>query len=228
MNEVREHALLLRRIPYGESSLVCHFLGSERGRIALMARGVRRARGHLKAALAPLHDLVIRYRPGRRGMGTLLEAERGELLVPEAGLLEGMEIVALAGRLFPEGDPHGYRELRRALAHLAHREPGTGLLAGVWSLLADAGWAGEAGRCWHCGRCSERMVLSREGRLACASCGRGRPVAPEGLRRIADALEDEAVRLGPDDAALWRGWIADILRHHGIRPTDGLAASGGW
>ena len=38
----RDHAVLLRRHPYGESSLVVHVLTREHGRVALLAKGAYR------------------------------------------------------------------------------------------------------------------------------------------------------------------------------------------
>jgi len=38
MAEIRDDALLLRRIPYGDTSFIIHVLTREHGRISLMAR----------------------------------------------------------------------------------------------------------------------------------------------------------------------------------------------
>ncbi|HKI61379.1 MAG TPA: recombination protein O N-terminal domain-containing protein, partial [Mariprofundaceae bacterium] len=51
MAELNDAALLLRRIPYSETSLVCHFLTENHGRIVLMARGARRAKSAFRASL---------------------------------------------------------------------------------------------------------------------------------------------------------------------------------
>ncbi|HXH64131.1 MAG TPA: DNA repair protein RecO, partial [Mariprofundaceae bacterium] len=119
MGEIRDRALLLRRIPYGDSSLVIHLLTEHHGVLSLMARGARRAKSPLRAALEPLYALSVAWRAGRTGMGTLTDIERHEPLLPPALAGAGLQLVALAAALYREGDPHGFVELHRGLHLLA-------------------------------------------------------------------------------------------------------------
>ncbi len=226
MAEHRDAALLLRRIPYGETSLICHFLTRENGRIALMARGARRAKSAFRATLAPLHALELRWRPGRAGMGTLLECARGEALAREDQTLEALELLALAGRLFIEGDPHGYEEARDALARLRAAPPEAGLHAGCWRLLNSAGWAGGFESCWQCGADlldAAEAFWTLDARLVCRACGAGRRIEREALAwlgmlaRGEDAAARERLAAARGVLPSWAAMIRDVLRRHGVR-----------
>jgi len=221
MAEQEDRALLLRRIPYSETSLICHLLTERYGRIAVMARGARRPKSAFRATLEPLHELQIGWRPGRSGMGTLTQARRGRALLPAAQMLAGLELTAIVSRLFQEGDPHGYQETQQALALLAARGGGHALLAAVWQLLDAAGWRGDLMHCWQCGDACEQTMHWRGSALLCGGCGQGAAVSV-GMRKSAQAiLAGEAqLCMHADDADLWRRMIGSLLREHGIRVTD--------
>jgi len=222
MADLADAALLLRRIPYGDTSLVCHFLTAQHGRIALMARGARRPKSTLRAGLTPLSLLRISWRAGRTGMGTLLDTDWSETLVGEEKLLEGLEVLALAAGLFQDGDPHGFLETREALELLASRPVPEGLLAAGWKLLDSAGWIGDPGHCWQCGEALEdnEPMCWNEGRMICGRCGSGSEIAA-GLRKgMRGVLAQSNVRLGPRDAEQWRVMIGLILKSQGVRLPD--------
>jgi len=104
--------MLIRRIPYGDTSLICHFFTGEHGRVALMARGARRPKGGFRASLEPLHALQISWQPGRTGMGTLVDIHRGQGLLEPSLLLDGLELMAIESRLFQAGGPVTFTHLR--------------------------------------------------------------------------------------------------------------------
>ena len=220
MVEIRDAALLLRRIPYSDSSLVCHFLTADHGRIAVMARGARRPKSPFRASLEPLHDMQISWRPGRTGMGTLVDLQRGRSMLEPALSLHGLELLAIASRLFQEGDPHGFGETKAALALLAERGQQQGLPAAVWCLLDAAGLLGDLSHCWQCGRAAEQAMFWQHGRLVCDQCGQGMPVSM-GLRKsIVAVMSGGAVRLSAGDADSWRGMIRQLLIGHGMKTTE--------
>lgn len=220
MAEVRDYALLLRRIPYSDTSLICHFLTAAHGRISLMARGARRPKSSFRASLEPLHDLQISWRPGRSGMGTLVDIQRGNSLLNPSLSLHGLELLAIASRLFHEGDPHGFEESKAALALLGERGQQQGLLAAVWYLLDIAGWLGDLSHCWQCGKTVEQGMRWQHACLVCDVCGNGMPISA-GLRKsIAGALSGAHVRFSAADADSWRWMISSVLAEHGIRATD--------
>ncbi len=222
MAEVEDHALLLRRIPYSDTSLVCHFLTQEHGRIALMARGARRAKSPFRGALEPLYVLNIRWRTGRTGMGTLVDIERGTRLLSEAYDLDGLELCAVASGLFQEGDPHGYRELIEVMAVMRGRPVDSALYCAAWRLLELSGWVSGFEHCWVCGS-EVDVTLSmvwHEGHLSCSSCGNGTAISAGMRRGITTHLHQSNVRLSQQDISNWRRMIQDVLRLHGSRPLS--------
>ncbi len=216
MAEIRDTALLLRCIPYGDTSFIIHVLACEHGRISLMARGVRRAKSPFRAALAPLCKLTIAWRPGRTGMGTLVDIERGPALLEEERSLDGLRLNALAAGLFREGGVHGYAELSHALGVLGARNQDSGILAGAWDLLQKEGWVGPLDHCWRCAGAGD-VFQWVDAELCCPACGRGAEVS-SGLRKgILGYMHRPKVSLPPCDQKMWRRMIQDILRHHGLK-----------
>jgi len=217
MAEIRDAALLLRRIPYSETSLVIHVLSAEYGRLSLMARGARRASSRFRAALEPLYALQLAWRPGRSGMGTVVDAQRGRAMVGETRMLEGLQLNALAAGLFHEGDPHGFMALCRAFAVLNARPGDSGILAAAWYLLEKEGWLGSMDHCWRCDKRKDALRWD-DGELCCKSCGAG-VEASAGLRRgILGHMDSPTVYLPVHDLAMWRRMIQDVLHYHGLKP----------
>jgi len=217
MAEIRDAVLLLRRIPYGDTSFIIHVLAREHGRISLMARGARRAKSPFRATLAPLCELMIAWRPGRTGMGALVDVERGGPLLEEARSLEGLQLNAMAAGLFHGGEVHGYVELRHALCMLNEREGDSGLLAGAWSLLQQEGWLGPLDHCWRCANAA-KVFQWDDAELCCPTCGKG-PEVSLGLRKgIPGNMRNSRICLSSRDLEMWRRMIQDILRHHGLKP----------
>lgn len=219
MAEVQDEALLLRRIPYSESSLICHFLTEKHGRIAVMARGARRPKSPFRASLEPLYAMQISWRAGRAGMGTLVDIQRGRSLLEPGCSLAGLELLAIASRLFHEGDPHGYEETGAALKLLGEQKE-SGLLVATWQLLGSAGWLGDLSHCWKCGREAGQAMFWQHAQLVCESCGGGVAVSA-GLRKsIAGLLSGGPVRLSADNAGTWIGMVRSVLKEHGVKATD--------
>jgi len=219
MAENRDHALLLRRIPFSETSLICHFLSPEYGRISLMAKGARRAKSPFRAALAPLYPLSITWREGRTGMGTLTDIQRGSALLDEQQSLAGLELLSMASGLFQEGDPHGYTELLQSIQMLGARHETEGMCASAWLLLHEAGWIGDLSHCWHCGEDVDdaQAMHWKSSQLLCQSCGGGDNVSA-GLRRsMHGVLQHEHVRLSLGDKMQWARMIGLVLREHGVK-----------
>lgn len=219
MAELGDDALLLRRIPYGDTSLICHFLTRQHGRIALMARGARRTKSPFRAALAPLYELQIRWRSGRTGMGNLVEINRGRKLLDDLLDLDGLELCSIASGLFQEGDPHGYEELLRAISLMQGRESRPALLTGLWQLLHDGGWVGDMGHCWQCGREVDHSDTMhwQDSELVCMNCGIGMTVSAGMRKGMMTQFGSARVRMSDGDLSCWQKMIQDVLREHGIR-----------
>lgn len=221
MAEIQDRALLVRRIPYGDTSLICHLFTEHHGRIALMARGARRPKSPFRASLEPLYELQIGWRPGRSGMGTLADIQRGRCLLKTSLSLDGLELLAIASRLFHEGDLHGFEELYSGLNILNEggQQP---LLAAVWKLLEQSGWLGDMMHCWHCSEYVEGSMYWHQGHLLCGACGQGMEISA-GLRKTVIALmHGERVMLSEQNAERWREMIRLILQQHGVKATDSI------
>ncbi|MDQ6978583.1 MAG: DNA repair protein RecO [Mariprofundaceae bacterium] len=133
---IQDQALLLRAIPYRETSFIYHILTPHHGRLSLLARGIRNSKRRLQAELAPLHHLHVQWQQGRGEMVYLRDAERLQPLLPERYLLAGQTLLALAARLFHHNhDEHGYGELCAAMEALAARsDEATALAVAQWVL----------------------------------------------------------------------------------------------
>ncbi|MDX8387963.1 MAG: recombination protein O N-terminal domain-containing protein [Ghiorsea sp.] len=221
MAEQRNHALLLRSIPYSDTSLILHLLTEDFGRIALMARGARRAKSPFRAGLMPQHQLHIRWREPRTGsMGTLVEVQRLAPLLPESKVLAGQELFATASALFPDGVSHGYIELLHACKMLAERPDESGVCAATWSMLETSGWTGDLGHCWHC---VEAIDLNlgmywRQGHLLCSTCANqhGYKLSSGFRKSIAGHMNNTAIKLSRDHITLWEMMIKDVFKTHQI------------
>lgn len=221
MSEIEDDAFLLRRVAFGDSSYIIHVLCRHHGRLALMARGARRARSPFRATLEPLYALHLSWRPGRTGMGALSDVLRGEPMVDGAHSPEALQLCAVASQLYQEGDPQGYGELQRAFEVLAGRPAQAGMLAGVWSLLGEHGLLGPLDHCWQCGEPCEDLAW-HAAECRCVACGGGASLS-RGLRRAIPAFMQSArVNLSQADLTMWAGMIQDVLRRHGIRPLNML------
>jgi len=225
MAELKDTAFLLRRVAYGDTSYIIHFLGKTQGRFTLMARGARRPKSPFRPQLEPLHELQLSWRAGRTGMGTLTDAARGAERVDAAHGLEGLQLCAIAAQVFRDGDPHGFGELQRAFVLLSERPADIGMLTGIWQLLSDNGLIGELDHCWHCA-CAAEKLSWREAEMRCSDCNPdchsnrgGGALLSMGLRRaIAAVMHSTTVRMSARDLTMWQGMIQDVLRQHGLKP----------
>jgi len=217
MAEIRDQGLLLRRIAFGETSLVIHVLTAGYGRLSLMARGARRSKSQLRAMLEPLTMLQLAWRPARVGMGTLTFVERGPLLVPETHAVVGLDLISVASSLFKEGAGDGFEELRQAFSMLGERPEDSGLLAAVWYLLGKTGWIGTLDHCWCCGQQEAGALFWSHSQLRCAACGQGAPLSLGLIRGILGHMQSPRVLLSAHDSGAWLAMIQDVLRIHGLK-----------
>jgi len=74
MSVLADRALLLRRWPYGESSLVAQLLTRRHGRVAVLAKGAYRASSRFFAVLDFFDTLELEWSPARAGDLGLLRA----------------------------------------------------------------------------------------------------------------------------------------------------------
>lgn len=116
-----EPAFVLHTHPYRETSVIVEVLSANHGRIALVARGAKRARSELRGTLQAFQPLTLGWM-GTRELKTLTRAEwRGGMALPTgSGLLCAFYLNELLLKLVPREDPHPalYADYVGALAAL--------------------------------------------------------------------------------------------------------------
>lgn len=182
MGTLQTRAVILRRIPYGDTSWILHTFSADQGALSLMARGARRPGSPLAGTLEPLalSEMVVSVKPGR-DLQTLTQAiplqQREGLrrdLVATAGAMVCAELVLRLSRE-PGDHPGIFAALEEALGAFDER----GFQAPIlWRFLArfceEMGWALAVD---HCARCGEENlpddpVLSLpHGGFLCRACG---------------------------------------------------------
>ncbi len=203
-------ALVLRRFPYGESSLVVHALTPGRGRVAFLAKGAYRPSSGFFGVLDLFDTLRIRWteRPlAELGLLTAASLLTRRARIPSdpvryrAGL-SLLELAGLAAREVQEELPL-FRWLSDGLDLLEREsDPVLVLVAFDLSFLRSAGLAPALERCAACGEPPDGRAtrvpfsLALGGRL-CArcereACARGRAVEslPLNALRVASSLMD--------------------------------------
>jgi DNA repair protein RecO len=193
---VRTQALVLRRIPFGDTSWILHAFTREEGKVSLLARGARRNGSPFAGAVEPLCLLEAVYaaKPGREihplTQASLLHAwpsVRSDL-PSMACALAGMEALEA---LLPDPLPHEAL-FERAVAFLASLEsghPAALCLARLLSVLCQE--LGISPRLDSCARCGSRELapsplhVASLGGVVCEAC------APRlgGERLTADLLD---------------------------------------
>ncbi|HEX8012602.1 MAG TPA: DNA repair protein RecO [Casimicrobiaceae bacterium] len=138
-------AFVLHAYPYRETSAIVEALTSAYGRVAMVARGARRARSELRGLLQAFQPLTLSW-AGAGELKTLIRAEwRGGLpLVSGSALLCGFYLNELLLKLLPREDAHPrlFDEYEATLARLASgAEQAPVLRRFELTLLAELGYA---------------------------------------------------------------------------------------
>ncbi len=134
---VRTEAVVLRKLDYGETSQIVTLFTRERGKMAVMAKGARRAKSTFGASLQPTaYTQIVFYHKPTRSLQTLSESSLAEPLLGIARALPtltlGLRIVELTEALTQDEDPQPrlfdllvevLRRLDRAEAHVANLLP---------------------------------------------------------------------------------------------------------
>lgn len=241
---VSQPGFVLRRFPYGESSLIVHLLTPEHGRVALMAKGAYRPSSGFYAVFDLFDTLEIRWSGARAGELGLVSAASVRTRRPALGLdLEryrtGLSLLELAGVTAREGHEertlHAWLEGHLDLLQVGRAAPELVRVASDLALLRANGLAPALAECASCGRRgTERsgnvpFSAARGGRLcaACAATGptrgaRGpRPESvPLNLVRVAESLMEtsparlERIRVEARLLRQVRGFVERFLEYH--------------
>jgi DNA repair protein RecO (recombination protein O) len=241
---VRDEAILLRRFPYSESSLVARVFSREHGKIGLLARGAHRPKSRFYCVLDHFDTLELewRHQPGRE----LMELRRGDILTRRAVIatdLETYRAASVACELVDLACPTGQRErgtwerLSRCLDELAQgsRPPLEAVVAFELGFLEEHGLCPALEGCASCGgpapppdRSEERACFSAScGGRMCLACSReardaGRRVGTMPLDVLSAAIQllrraPEGERITPLSAHLLvrlKDFVERFLDHH--------------
>jgi len=123
-----QEAFVLHTHPFRETSLIAEVFSRGNGRLALVARGARRARSSLRGSLLEFQPLELSWF-GQGEVRTLAKAEwlGGQPLLTGRALLFGYYLNELLLKLLPREDPHpelfdAYRGILRELVVSAPNE----------------------------------------------------------------------------------------------------------
>ncbi len=177
---LRTEAIVLRSIRYGEADRVLHLYTPGYGRLAAIAKGVRRARSRFGARLEPFFYTRMILHQGRSDLHTVTSvdtiAAHGSLRDHAATLDAAARACDAVGRLFETPDPHPevFRLLANELALLdldaGNARPANGLAFRLKLLLA-AGILPQLGSCADCGESEHLQGFSAaSGGVVCNSC----------------------------------------------------------
>jgi DNA repair protein RecO (recombination protein O) len=225
---LKTEAIVLRSIRYGEADRILHLYTPREGRLAAIAKGVRRSRSRFGARLEPFFHVRIVLHEGRGELFTVTSvdtiAAHGPLRDHAATLDAAARACDAVARLFETGDPHPevFRLLANELALLssdpAHARPANGLAFRLKLLLA-AGIVPQLGSCVSCGEAEHLQAFSAAaGGVVCGSCeGAAFPLAQESYRFLVGAL-GEPLASAPEasERALRQAEraIAETAEHH--------------
>ena len=155
-----DRALILRRTPFGESSLVVQVLTERHGRVHLMAKGAYRHTSRYFCVLDLFHELELEWSHQKnRELQTLRKADltvRRRSLTSDViryrAAVEVLELMELSARP-GQADPTGFALLSRALELLGRPEVAPEAVRSVFGLkfLANLGLAPSLRDCAACG-----------------------------------------------------------------------------
>jgi DNA repair protein RecO (recombination protein O) len=177
---LKTEAIVLRSIRYGEADRVLHLYTPGHGRLAAIAKGVRRARSRFGARLEPFFHIRLILHQGRSVLHTVTSVDT---IAAHAALRDHaatLDVAARAcdavGRLFETPDPHPevFRLLANELALLdldaGQARPANGLAFRLKLLLA-AGIVPQLGSCAGCGDTDHLQGFSAAaGGVVCNAC----------------------------------------------------------
>jgi DNA repair protein RecO (recombination protein O) len=177
---VKTEAVVLRTLRYGEADRILHLYTPQRGRVAAIAKGVRRAKSRFGGRLEPYFRLHMVLYEGRSELLTVTSADTitGHPNLREHGpsLDSAARACDAIARLFETTDPHPgvFALLCNELALLdAHPEQAThaNQLAFRLKLLLAAGLAPQLAACASCGEADHLAAFSgAAGGVVCSAC----------------------------------------------------------
>ncbi len=177
---LKTEAVVLRSLKYGEADRILHLYTPQRGRIAAIAKGVRRAKSRFGGRLEPYFRLQMVLYEGRSELLTVTSADtitgHAQLRNHGPALDSAARACDAVSRLFETADPHPgvFALLCNELALLDARPEQAGLanqLAFRLKLLLAAGLAPQLAACASCGEADHLAAFSgAAGGVVCSAC----------------------------------------------------------
>ncbi len=177
---LKTEAVVLRSLKYGEADRILHLYTPHRGRIAAIAKGVRRAKSRFGGRLEPYFRLQMVLYEGRSELLTVTSADtitgHPQLRQHGPALDSAARACDAVSRLFETADPHPgvFALLCNELALLDARPEQAGLanqLAFRLKLLLAAGLAPQLAACASCGEADHLSAFSgAAGGVVCSAC----------------------------------------------------------
>ncbi len=192
-NRQTDRALVLSRVPYGESDFVLGLLCRNQGMASAVARSARSSRRRFQGLLDFFVVFDAGLAHGRGGLPSLVSAEPVRFypgIMEDLDRLEtGLALIQAVRDVFRDAPatPAAFDTVELAFACLDKAEPGLAhmvLLEWALSMAAELGHMPEDGVCPGCGERGRAFVVSPDGRILCTDrCqppGRGLlPCPPE-------------------------------------------------
>lgn len=226
MSKERSEAVVLRGVDFSETSRIVTFLTPDRGRLACIAKGVRRKGSALGPVLDTFNrvELVYYWKDGREvqtlGEASLLDGFREikDNLEKSAFATLPLEI---AGNVAHENEPSAelYAALVCGFEALA---AWTGDIRAhtcwhVVQLLSVAGFAPQLGACAICGAAvSAASGFSYSGGVACSTCRSDRRLAQRDYEILCALARDRQACPPLEDT----GAVFHVLRQYAERQLD--------
>lgn len=223
------HALLLRRVEYGESDLVLTLLTDTIGRISALARGARKSVKRFGGVLEPMHTLQISY--DDRSGAELVVLREAKLARARPFLVTSLERMQAAGQALnwvrkaapprtPE--PDVWAAMEGLLDRLSDAEdsvsPRARLGAAGLQLLSAFGWGIDFERCVSCGKApaagQAAAIDAARGGLVCRDCG-GARLRLSGNDRLLLQRAANGATLSDECANLSLELVEQALKAHG-------------
>ena len=225
---VKTEAVVLRTLRYGEADRILHLYTPHRGRVAAIAKGVRRAKSRFGGRLEPYFRLHMVLYEGRSELLTVTSADtitgHPQLRGHGPALDSAARACDAIARLFETTDPHPgvFALLCNELALLdARPEQAThaNQLAFRLKLLLAAGLAPQLAACASCGEADHLAAFSgAAGGVVCSACeATGFVLGEEAHAFMTGALGAPLAEVPPaGDLALRQAEraIAETVEHH--------------
>jgi DNA repair protein RecO (recombination protein O) len=233
---LKTEGIVLRSLRYGEADRILHLYTPDRGRVSVIAKGVRRTKSRFGGRLEPFFRLSLVLYEGKSDLLTVTSVETlaaHPRLREDARALDGAARACEAvARVFDDGDPHAgvYHLLANELALLDGEPARAGranALAFRLKLLLAAGFAPHLASCASCGEQEHLVGFSgAAGGVVCAACEASAFALDQDAvdflvtalaRPLAEAPDAEPRALAQAERA-----ILETLEHHGhvrLRPV---------